>query len=153
MVGAHSPEDLQCALTCLYGVYRDLGLVVNTNKTEVMFQWTAVRPHMDPVMTINEVALQAVNQFTYLGSIFSTDCTADAEVNQRIKRASASFSQIRKKVISNHNLRIATKVATYRAVCLSVLFYASETLTLYRRLVKQFEAFHMQCLKRILKLT
>ena len=153
MLVAHSPEELQCALTCLYGVYQDLGLVINTSKTEVMFQWTGSRPQIDPVMKINDVPLRAVNQFTYLGSILSLDCTFDAEVNQRINKASASFFQIRKRVIANHNLRIATKVATYRAVCLSVLFYGTETLTLYRRHVKQMEAFHMQCLKKILRLT
>ena len=81
MLVTHSPEELQCALTCLYGVYQDLGLVVNTNETEVMFQWTGARPQIDPTITINDVPLQIAKSFTYLGSILSTDCTVDAEVN------------------------------------------------------------------------
>ena len=104
-------------------------------------------------MRIGEAELNEVNQFTYLGSILSADCSADAEINQRINRASASFAQIRKRVITNHNLQIATKVAVYRAICLSVLLYTSETFTLYRRHLKQLESFHMQWLKKILKLT
>ena len=134
-------------------MYRDLGLVVNTNKTEVMFQWSGIRPDVDPIMKINESDLNTVSQFTYLGSILSADCTVDAEISQRINKASASFALIRKRVITNHNLRIATKVAVYRATCLSVLLYASETFTLYRKNLRQLEGFHMQCLKKILKLT
>ena len=153
MLVAHSPDELQEALECLSSVYRDLGLVVNTNKTEVMFQWSGERPLVDPAMKIGEAELRTVTQFTYLGSILSTDCTADAEINQRINNASASFGLIRKRVITNHNLRIATKVAVYRAICLSVLLYASETFTLYRRHLRQLESFHMQCLRKILKLT
>ena len=45
---------------------------------------------------------------------------------------------------------MATKVAVYRAVYLSVLLYASETFTLFRRHLKQLEGFHMQCRKKIL---
>ena len=44
MLVAHSPDGLQEALEALSGVYRDLGLAVNRNKTDVMFQWTGERP-------------------------------------------------------------------------------------------------------------
>ena len=127
--------------------------MIKTNKTETMFQWTGARPHIDPVIKTNDVPLQTSNQFTYLGSILTTDCTVDAEVNRLIKKASATLSQIRKRVIAYRNLRIASKVSTYRAVCLNVLSYATETLSLYGRHVKQMEVFHMQCLKKILRLT
>ena len=94
-----------------------------------------------------------VMQFTYLGCIPMTDFTTDAQVNQRFNKAFASFAQVRKRVITNHNLRITTKVTIFRAICLSVLFYASETITLYRRHINQLDSFHMPCLKKILKLT
>ena len=45
---------------------------------------------------------------------------------------------------------MTTKVAVYRAVCLSVLLYASKTFVLYARHIKLLEAFHIRCLKRIL---
>ena len=77
----------------------------------------------------------------------------DAEVNSRINKASAAFCRIRKTVLFSHNLRLLTKVAVYRAVCLSVLLYGCETLTLYRKHVKLLEAFHMRCIKAILGLT
>ena len=114
---------------------------MNTHKTEVMFQWSGERPLVDPVMKIDEAELRTVTQFTYLGSILSADCTGDTEINQKMNKASASFAQIRKRVITNVNLGIATKVAVYRAICLSLLIYASETFALYRRHLRQLDSF------------
>ena len=54
------------------------------------------------------------------------------------------------RVFLNHNLAIPTKVAIYRAVCVSVMLYGSETWTLYRRHIKAFEAFHIRSLQSIL---
>ena len=60
MLVAHTPDELQEALECLNSAYRDLGLVVNTHKTEVMFQWSGERPLVDPVMKIYEAELRTV---------------------------------------------------------------------------------------------
>lgn len=62
-----------------------------------------------------------ISQFNYPGSVLLVDSSVDEEVNQRINKALASFGRIRKKVIHNYDLRLAIKVAVYRAVCLSVL--------------------------------
>ena len=51
-------------------MYRDLGLVVNTNKTEVMYQLSGERPLVDSVMKIDEAELRTVTQSTYLGSTY-----------------------------------------------------------------------------------
>ena len=56
-------------------------------------------------------------------------------------------------VLFSHNLRLLTKVAVYKAVCLSVLLYGCETLTLYSKHVKLLNAFHMRCIKTIFGLT
>ena len=53
----------------------------------------------------------------------------------------------------NQNLTISTKVAVYKAVCLSTLLYSSETWTPYQRHLNSSEAFHIFCLQRILGLT
>ena len=69
MLVAHSPDKFQSVLDCLHDAYKDLWLVVNTNKTEVMFQWSGVHPSVDQVMKINGAELRTVTQFTYLGQL------------------------------------------------------------------------------------
>jgi len=67
-----------------------------------------------------------------------------------IKAASSAFGRLTKHVFLNHNLAIPTKVAVYRAVCVSVMLYGCETWTLYRRHIKAFETFHIRSLQSIL---
>ena len=149
---AHTPEDLQHSLTALHEVYSLLGLAINPTKTEILYQWH-VPPDQIPDITINDTALKITNQFVYLGAVISADCSADVEINSRISKALAAFSKIRDTVIKNHSLRLATKISVYRAICISVLLYGSETVTLYARHLKLLERTHIRCLKEILGLT
>ena len=41
---AHTPEDLQASLTALCNIYNALGLAVNTDKTEILYQWYGADP-------------------------------------------------------------------------------------------------------------
>ncbi|XP_076042228.1 uncharacterized protein LOC143026112 [Oratosquilla oratoria] len=50
----------------------------------------------------------------------------------------------------NRDLTITTKISVYKAVCLSILSYGSESWVVYRRHLKKLEAFHTNCLQRIL---
>ena len=150
---AHSPEDLQASITALSNIYKGLGLVINTDKTEVLYQWYGPDPPIPPTIRIGETALKSTNQFCYLGSILSSDCSMDADINSRIGKACAAFAKLRKNVIHTHNLRLTTRVAVYRAIVISVLLYGLETMTIYRRHMKLLERFHMSCVKEMLGLT
>ena len=149
---AHTPEDLQLSLTTLHQAYSELGLVINPTKTEILYQWHEP-PAQIPDIMIDGASLKVTNQFVYLGAILSADCSADAEVDNRIGKASAAFARIREKVINSHNLRLATKIAVYKAICLSVLLYGIETITVYARHLKLFERLHVRCVREILGLT
>ena len=54
------------------------------------------------------------------------------------------------RVFLNHNFSTTTKVAVYKAICISILLYDCGTwIPVYRRHIKILEAFHMRCLKSI----
>ena len=110
-------------------------------------------PPDPPEIYIGETALKTTQKFCYLGSILTANCSSDAEINSRIAKACAAFAKLRKNVIHTHNLRLATRVAVYKSICLSVLLYGLETMTLYRRHLNLLERFHMGCVKEILGLT
>jgi len=150
---ADDPQALQASLNCLAEVYGSLGLVINADKTEVLYQMNGYQQEIagdPPELTVNDIPLKTVTNFKYLGSVISNDATLDEEIFSRIGGASGAFAKIRKNVINNHDLQIQTKSAVYRAVCLSTLLYGSESWTLYRRHVKKLEHFHIQCVRRIL---
>ena len=151
-LAAHTPEDLQQSLDVLHEVYTNMGLLINANKTDFLYQWHEP-PAQEPVITVSGSVLKVTNQFMYLGAILSADCAADTEVNNRIGKASAAFARIRQRVISSHKLRLTTKAAVCKAICLSVLLYGIETVTIYARYLKLMERFHIRCVKEILGLT
>ena len=93
MLVAYTLDDLQEAL------YRDLGLVVNTNKTEVMFQWGGERPLVDLIMKIYEAELRTVTQFTHLGRILSTDCKPFTLYRRHLKQLDRFLMQCLKKTL------------------------------------------------------
>ncbi|CAH1231299.1 Hypp378 [Branchiostoma lanceolatum] len=143
-------EGLQRNLNVLDNTYTRAGLSINTGKTEVLNQSATQAAPID--FLIKDTTLKNVPSFTYLGSTLSVNCDITDEVQRRIGLASASFGRLASRVFLNRNLTVTTKVAVYRAVCLSILLYASESWTLYRRHFRTLEQFHTRCLQRILGL-
>ena len=148
---AHSPQVLQHMIDVLYRTYNRLGLKMNTEKTEVM---RLADDDRDPeTILVGPAQLKNVSDFRYLGSYLSNDWSLNKEVTYRIGRAAAAFGSLRERVFSNRNLKLTTKINVYNAVCLSTLLYGTETWTLYRSQIRKLEAYHIQCLQRILNVS
>lgn len=96
--------------------------------------------------------LQTADHFTYPGSTFTTAGNINAEVNNRIAKASSAFGRLREKVRESGGISTTTKLKVYRAVVFTTLFYVRETWTVYRRHAKQLSHFHMSCLRRIFRI-
>lgn len=146
---AHTPAAMQHALDTMSSVYSALGLVINIHKTEVMTQ----EKSPPPIFSISGAPLKVVQQFSYLGSILTPSCQIDDDVQARINQASYAFGRLRSRVFESNHLRTPTKVAVYRAVCVSTLLYGSEAWVAYRRHVRRLDAFNIRCLQRILGIT
>jgi len=54
----------------------------------------------------------------YLGSVLSNTCLLYAKIDARVRQASTAFRQLQKRIFTNIDLTIATKVAVYKAVCI-----------------------------------
>ena len=149
LVGS-SPEGLQRIIDAVADAYTRSGLAINTGKTEVL---SMSRPsHTPTVFHVNQQPLKNVQQFTYLGSVLTDSCDLTSEVQRRIGLASAAFGRLSHRVFLNRDLTITTKISVYKAVCLSILLYGSESWVPYRCHIKKLEAFHIRCLQHILGL-
>ena len=105
-----------------------------------------------PSIHIGSHKLNAVDRFQYLGSTISSNLSLEPEINSRIAKASAVMSKLHKRVWSNNNLTVNTKMRVYRACVLSTLLYSSETWTTYAAQEKRLNSFHLRCLRRILSI-
>ena len=102
-----------------------------------------------PEISVGDTALKNSSQFCYFRPILTSNCSVDAEIKSRIGKACAAFARTRKTATHTHNLTQATRLAVYRAICLSVLPYGLETMTLYRPLMNLLKRFHIMCVKKI----
>lgn len=150
---SHTPESLQHMLNVMNQHYSQLGLQINARKTEVMRAPFASLATGAPPLQLNGIDLPECNSFVYLGSEISSNGYIDQEVTRRIAQAAASYGRLREMVFNNRNLKLQTKLAVYKAVCVSTLLYGSESWTVYSRHIKQLEGFHIRCLMNILSLS
>ena len=119
---------------------------MSLKKTNVMAQGTDNQPKI----CVDNYELEAVNNFTYLGSTISSNISLDAEIDKRIGKAATTLARLSSRVWENPKLTIKTKVAVYNACVVSTLLYGSETWTTYARQERRLNSFHMRCLRRIL---
>ncbi len=67
--------------------------------------------------------LEVVSHVKYLGSVFASDCTLDAEITHWVAAANSAFQQLRRANIwSSRALTLSVKMQF-----LSVLLYSGET--------------------------
>ena len=117
-----------------------------------MYQPTPGNPYQEPNITLKGQRLQAVENFTYLGSTLPRSANIDAKVTNCIAKASSAFGSLKKSVWEGRGFSHSTKVEVYRAVVLTTLLCGCETWTIHRRHEKQLHQFHLLCLRCILNI-
>ncbi|BHF78562.1 hypothetical protein SprV_0602167500 [Sparganum proliferum] len=149
--------DLFSAAAC-----ENFGLVINTEKTVGMHQTpppnTATSPPNappppPPQISVNGTHLQVVENFPYLGSTLSCHNKIDDEVANRISKASQAFGRLQSTVWNRQGLQLSTRLKMYNAVILPTLLYGAQTWTVYTKKARQLNHFHLNCLRRILRLS
>ena len=88
----------------------NFGLAISIKKTEIMYQPAPCTPYHEPTITVKGQKLQAVKQFTYLGSTLSRAVNIDDEVNNRLAKASSAFGRLRTNVWELRGISITTKL-------------------------------------------
>lgn len=151
-LNASTESDMQASMDLFSNACTDFGLTISTKKTEVMHQPAPKAPYTEPDINVNGQKLAVAEKFVYLGSTLSRTATIDEEVAYRVARASTAFGRLREKVWDRRGLSINTKLKVYKAVVLPSLLYGCETWTVYSRHSKQLNAFHMRCLRNLLRI-
>lgn len=144
-VVTHAEEELQHLIDSFSQACSAFCLQISLKKTNVM----AHGVEHPPTIIVNKQRLGVVKEFTYLGSTVTDNLSMEAEINKRIGQA-ATFGKLTKRAWENSKLTEHTKVTIYHACMLITLFYVSESWTLYSRLERSLNTFHMCSLRRIL---
>ena len=116
------------ASECLW-VAEDFGLGVSIPKTKLMVVGKETTKEDRAPLHINNMVIEFVTVFLYLGSIAASSGRVDTEVDKRIAQASKAFGALRKAVFSDGTLYVETMRRVYQACVLSILLYGSVALS------------------------
>ena len=94
---------------------------------------------MQQCITLNNVPLEQVTRFKYLGSWITEDARSDEDVRARVGMAKAAFWQ--NKELMKRNIRFSTKIKILNCYVFSVLVYGCERWTWNRPMRMKVNAF------------
>jgi len=120
-VATHTQRELQSLMDHFSQACRDFGLTISLKKTNVLGQGTK----STPVITIDDYELDAVHQFTYLGSTITNNLSLDTELDKRIGKAATTLACLTSRVWTNPKLTTKIKMAVYNACVISTLLYGA----------------------------
>ena len=99
---------------------------------------------------INGKASRCTDNFTYLGSAVTNTNSSDLEIERHVQSASKAFGALQKHLWSHHDVKLCTKIKVYKTAIHPVLFYSTETMTLYWHDLRQLTRTQLQHLKAIM---
>lgn len=114
-------QDIQQKTELLSVTASKIGLKVNTKKTQVLRVNTT--NYRNPLL-IDSKPIEDVEEFTYLGSKFTTTGDCNIEIDTRISKASQAFAML-KPIWRSKALNMHTKIRIFNSNVLSVLLYGS----------------------------
>jgi len=90
-------KKLREAVITMDATFLRWGLTISTKKTKVLVVGrNAAAQTADSVITLRGDQIEVVSHFKYLGSVFTSDCTLDAEITHRVAAANSAFQQLRR---------------------------------------------------------
>ena len=95
----------------------------------------------------------AVDQFTYIGSVIPWDGLCAHDVQSRISKASRVFGCLQAHVFRNRPLFLRCRRDVYVALVLTTLLYGAETWTTKAPDLRRLNAFHHQCVRAIVDIS
>ena len=125
---------------------------INGAKTKIM-SIGAGTDDDQPTITLRGNALEAVEEFSYLGSKVGQTARVDGEVSTRLERTATVYQMWRRKVFRSRSVSKKTKAHVFRVTVMSVLLYGSETWAVTQQDLKRLHAFQMKCLRDIIGVT
>ena len=132
----------------MHSLGKQRGLNINITKTKHM----KINAKNEEPVTINNTALEEVDEFVYLGSKVTSDGNSekDVHVDSRISKARGAFAALHSVWISAH-IKRPTKLRIFKSNVFAVL-YGSESLKVTHFISNKLDFFQRRCLRRILRI-
>ncbi|KAK3515257.1 hypothetical protein QTP70_013021, partial [Hemibagrus guttatus] len=143
---APSSLDLQHALGRFAAECEAAGMRVSTSKSEAM---VLDRKKVACTLQVGGEVLPQVEDFKYLGVLFTSEGRMDREIDRRISAAAAVMRSMYWSVVVKKELSRKAKLSIYQSIYVPTLTYGHELWVMTERVRSRIQAAEMSFLRRV----
>ncbi|KAK3573216.1 hypothetical protein QTP86_015137, partial [Hemibagrus guttatus] len=143
---ALSSLDLQHALGRFAAECEAAGMRVSTSKSEAM---VLDRKKVACTLQVGGEVLPQVEEFKYLGVLFTSEGRMDREIDRRIGAATAVMRSMYRSVVVKKGLSRKAKLSIYQSIYVPTLTYGHELWVMTERVRSRIQAAEMSFLRRV----
>ncbi|XP_060132614.1 kinesin-associated protein 3 isoform X2 [Zootoca vivipara] len=141
---AESEEELKNLLMRVKEESAKYGLKLNIKKTKIM----ATGPITS--WQIEGEEIEAVRDFTFLGSLITADGDSSHEIKRRLLLGRKAMTNL-DSILKSRDITLPTKVRIVKAMVFPVVMYGSESWTIKKADHRRIDAFELWCWRRHLR--
>ncbi|KAK3525927.1 hypothetical protein QTP70_010995 [Hemibagrus guttatus] len=138
--------DLQHALGHFAAECEAAGMRVSTSKSEAM---VLDRKKVACMLQVGGEVLPQVEEFKYLGVLFTSEGRMDCEIDRRIGAAAAVMRSMYQSVVVKKELSRKAKLSIYQSIYVPTLTYGHELWVMTERVRSRIQAAKMSFLRRV----
>ncbi|KAK3565413.1 hypothetical protein QTP86_008018 [Hemibagrus guttatus] len=143
---APSSLDLQHALGRFAAECEAAGMRVSTSKSEAM---VLDRKKVACTLQVGGEVLPQVEEFKYLGVLFTSEGRMDCEIDRRIGAAATVMRSMYRSVVVKKELNRKAKLSIYQSIYVATLTYGHELWVMTERVRSRIQAAEMSFLRRV----
>ncbi|TWW53911.1 R2DM Retrovirus-related Pol polyprotein from type II retrotransposable element [Takifugu flavidus] len=143
---ASSARDLQLSLDRFAAACEAAGMRISTSKSEAM---VLNQKKVECLLRVKEEILPQVEEFKYLGVLFTSEGRMEREIDRRIGAASTVMRTLHRSVVVKRELSRKAKLSIYRSIFVPTLTYGHELWVMTERTRSRVQAAEMSFLRRV----
>ncbi|TWW75469.1 hypothetical protein D4764_13G0001310 [Takifugu flavidus] len=139
-------RDLQLSLDRFAAACEAAGMKISTSKSKAM---VLNRKKVECLLRVKEEILPQVEEFKYLGVLFTSEGRMEQEIDRWIGAASAVMRTLHRSVVVKRELSRKAKLSIYRSIFVPTLTYGHELWVMTERTRSRVQAAEMSFLRRV----
>uniref|UniRef100_A0A8C6NQZ4 Reverse transcriptase domain-containing protein n=1 Tax=Nothobranchius furzeri TaxID=105023 RepID=A0A8C6NQZ4_NOTFU len=143
---ASSERDLQLSLERFAAECEAAGMRISSSKSETM---VLIRKRVECLLRVRDEVLSQVEEFKYLGVLFTSEGKLECEIDRWIGAASAVMRALYRSVVVKRELSQKANLSIYRLIYVPTLTYGHELWVVTERTRLRIQAAEMSFLQRV----
>jgi hypothetical protein len=141
---AGGKRDLEKMLKKLKVESEKAGMRLNLKKTRIMTTGNLNKFKLD------EMEIEIIDSYTFLGTIITTDGSMSKEINRRISSGTLAIIKLQK-IMKDRDVTVTTKSKTVETMVFPVVTYGSDSWMVRKKERKKIDAFELWTWRRMLR--